>query len=74
MLGRRVHAIEVAATPVVKAIPGPLRHAALTTHEAISLLRPDAGSRPRDRCFRSFRFRIHARNECIKQATTRCAF
>jgi len=74
MLGRRVHAIEVAAAPIVKAVPGPLRYTALTTHEALSLLRPDAGSRPRDRCFRSFRFRNHARNKCIKQATTRCAF
>jgi hypothetical protein len=71
MLGRRVHAIEIATASVVEAISGPLRQTALTTHEALSLLGPDAGSRPRDRCFRSFRFRMHARNECIKQATTR---
>jgi len=74
MLGRRVDAIEIAAASVVETISGPLCQTALTTHEALSLLRPDAGFHPRDRYFRSFRFRIHAPNGCIKQATTRWAF
>jgi len=74
VLRRPVHSIEIAAAPVVETIPGPLRQTAFTTHKALPLLRPHRGFHARGERFWSLRFRVHARRECIKQATPRWAF